>query len=328
MSRLPATAALLLAAVAAGCAVRTQTFDPALYAWPFHEPRVRLERIVERQRDAAGGLAGWVRGQKDAPLFARPYGVAWDGDDLVVTDPGASAVLRLGADRKVRRSRAGLFASPIGVAACAEGVVVTDARAGSVALLDEQLHLVRWLARDLERPTGVAVYRDEIYVMETAKHRLLRLDGDVPEVVTGGRGDASGQLNFPVALAADAGGLWLGDTLNFRVQHLVPGAGAEVRVFGELGDASGEMPRIKDVAVDPLGRLWISDAYLNQVALFTAEGAYLMSLGRVGNAPGEFSFPTGIAAHPDGRVAVVDSMNRRLQVFSLVPPDDPKGESP
>ena len=63
----------------------------------------------------------------------------------------------------------------------------------------------------------------------------------------------------------------------------------------------------------------MSDAHLDQVSIYTAEGQLLLSLGRSGSAPGEFAFPAGVAAHPDGRVAVADALNRRVQVFRLLP---------
>jgi sugar lactone lactonase YvrE len=119
-----------------------------------------------------------------------------------------------------------------------------------------------------------------------------------------------------LVVAGDA--LWVGDVLNFRLQRLHAGSGRPLGVFGQLGDAGGEMPRIKGVAVDTTGYIWVSDAHLDQVALYNDDGDFLMNLGGRGESPGEFAFPAGIAAHPDGRVAVADSLNRRIQIFSLV----------
>jgi len=311
-----------------GVAVGGEDFDPELFAWPPLEPKVRLVKIVARRRDADGhGLRSLIGGDKDAPLFLRPYGVAWAGDDLLVSDPGAGVVLRLNAERKILRSAEGLFAGPIGVTACPEGVVVTDSRAGKVALLDERLHLVRWLAEGLVRPTGVACTAGGIYVVETGEHRLLRLTGDGYEVLAGGRGEAAGRFNFPTALAADGDELWLGDTLNFRVLRLSAATGEVLGSFGALGDAAGETPRIKDVEIDAAGHLWISDGYLDGVAIFDRDGTFLMSLGRTGQGPGELSLPAGVAAHGDGRVVVADSINRRLQVFTLLGPPPTAGEN-
>lgn len=328
----PSLMALALAAeLLGGCSGLSgggEGFDPELFVWPPQEPRVRLVKIVERRRDADGhGLRSLIGGDKDSPLFLRPYGVAWAEDDLLVSDPGAGVVLRLGAERKIQRSAEGLFAGPIGVAACPEGVVVTDSRAGKVALLDDRLRLVRWLAEGLVRPTGVACTDAGVYVVETGEHRLLRLTDDGYEVLAGGRGEEAGRFNFPTALAADGDELWLGDTLNFRVLRLSAATGEVLGSFGALGDAAGETPRIKDVAVDAAGHLWISDGFLDSVAVFDRDGTFLMSLGRTGQGPGELSLPAGIAAHGDGRVVVADSINRRLQFFTLLEPPPSAGEN-
>ncbi len=325
--RLPllALGAGLLAA--AGCTVvHAPPGEPApgepgagVWSWPEAEPRIELVRVLATRRDlGGGGLGAWFRGGRKEPLFQRPYGVAWEGEDLVVADPGAGRVVRVEAGGHLRRGPGGALASPTCLAACPAGIVVSDPPSGGVALLDRDLHLVRWLARDLARPTGVACLGDRVFAVETGAHRLVELGGDGVRVVAGGRGAGAGAFNFPTALAADGDTLWIGDTLNFRIQRVDPETGRILASFGALGDAPGQMPRIKDLAVDGEGRLWITDALLDQVALYTRGGEYLMSIGRNGAAPGEFAFPAGVAAAPDGRVAVADSFNRRIQVFAPV----------
>jgi len=252
-------------------------------------------------------------------VFVRPYGIAWDGRDLLVADPGAGRVVRVTPSGRVRYSRRGAFASPIGVAVCLAGIVVTDSRVGRVALLDGNLRLVRWLAGGLERPTGVACSGGRVVIAETGAHRLVVLSGDGRRREIGGRGTIPGRFNFPVALAADGETVWVGDTLNFRLQRIGLTSGRPLAAFGRLGDSPGELPRIKGVAVDSNGYLWVTEERLDQVVLYRRDGTLLMTFGGSGSAPGRFSFPAGIAAAPNGTVAVVDSLNRRIQVFRLVP---------
>lgn len=288
--------------------------------WPPEDPRIELVRVLGLRGDLArGSVTAWLRGGRHEPLFTRPYGVAWDGGDILVADPGAGRVLRIGAGGGLSRSPEGLLGSPTFVAACGAGIVVSDPPAGRVALLDHKLRLVRWLASDLQRPTGVACLAGRVYVVETAAHRLVELADGEAATVMGARGNGPGLFNFPTALAADGDTLWVGDTLNFRLVHLDPVSGKVLGSFGTLGDTAGQMPRLKDVAVDARGRLWVTDALLDQVALYTRRGEYLMSIGHNGTAPGEFGFPAGVAAAADGRVAVADSFNRRLQVFAPIP---------
>jgi len=170
----------------------------------------------------------------------------------------------------------------------------------------------------LNRPTGVACAEGRIFVVETGAHRVLVREADGSRWSIGGRGDAAGELNFPTAVAVAAGSLWVGDTLNFRVQRFDAVSGEALGSFGQLGDAPGQTPRLKGLAVDAAGHLWVSDALLDRLSIYSPQGRLLISLGRPGAAPGELAFPAGVAAHPDGRVVVVDSFNRRLQIFKLI----------
>jgi len=297
-------------------------------SWPAENPRVRLERVFELddwQSGRGGRMLRWLTGEESSRrrVVRRPYGVAWDGKDLLVTDPDSGRVLRLPHRGRRRSTRPDAIESPLGVAVCRRGIVVTDSTTGRVALLDAKLRRVAWLAEGFERPTGVACHDGQIYVVETGAHRLRILGPDGEWRSLGGRGEAAGSFNFPTAITLDGDELWVGDALNFRVQRVAADSGEALTAFGELGDAPGEMPRLKGLAIDAAGHLWISDAHLDRVGLFATDGTFLMSLGRSGSAPGEFLFPAGVAADGEGRVAVVDSYNRRVQVFRLLEPAKP-----
>jgi len=315
---------------------------------------VRLEKVIRTKGDLGRGR--WLRrltGRRDPELFDRPYGVVWMGEDLVVTDPGARKVVRIAASGGITMTSADLFRSPIGIATCPSGIVVSDSASGRVGLLDEDLRLRRWIAEDLDRPTGVACRGERIFVVETGRHRVvafepvgwiapieprrrsvveadglfliptadgqevLVLDEDHIVRILGRRGSAAGEFNFPTTLTLGMGSLWIGDSLNFRLQRFDPDSGEFDGSFGRIGDAAGEMPRLKGLAVDNGDRIWVTDAYLDQIALYEEDGRFLSSLGGHGAGPLEFSFPAGIAAHADGRVAIVDSLNRRLQIVRL-----------
>ena len=293
--------------------------------WPPGDPRVELEQIIAN-RHGTRGFWRRLSGASAPKLLRRPYGVAWDGDDLLVTDPGAARVVRIDLRGRVRATPPDLVAGPIGVAVCGAGIVVTDSERGRVLLLSQDLRLIRELGDRLERPTGVACQGSTVFVAETGRHRVLALsleqaapEGPMPSF--GSRGDGAGEFNFPTALTVDDGELWIGDTLNFRVQQYAIEPGEFVSTFGALGDAPGEMPRIKGLALDRSGQMWISDGQTDHISLYGRDGTFLMSLGATGSGDGEFSFPVGIAAHADGRVAVVDSLNRRVAVFRLLARD-------
>jgi len=70
------------------------------------------------------------------------------------------------------------------------------------------------------------------------------------------------------------------------------------------------------IAVDPSGRIWVTDEAQHQIHLFASAGQLVQTIGRKGSAPSEFLSPKGIALDAEGFVYVADSGNRRIQVFS------------
>jgi len=302
-------------------------------AWPPDEPRIRLDRILELEPAHQGAGSRWVAWltESEQPanhrLFQRPYSVAWDEGGWYVTDPDSGIVARIDSDGGVTASQTDLFDQPLGIARCDDGVVVSDPQAGTLALLDSNLQLVDWLARELARPTGVTCANGEVFVAETAAHRILVLDREGNRREIGSRGSEPGQFNYPTAIAWDSGDLLVGDSMNFRVQRIDAETGRAIQTFGQLGDRPGDMPRVKGLAVDSEGNLWVSDAHLDRVSLFDREGRFLMALGRPGGNPGEFSFPAGIVTRANGIVAVVDSLNRRLQIFRMLATDAKRGSA-
>jgi sugar lactone lactonase YvrE len=74
-----------------------------------------------------------------------------------------------------------------------------------------------------------------------------------------------------------------------------------------------------NVAVDPQGRIYVSDTTGFAVHVFDAEGNHLRSIGEIGITPGRFARPKGIAADREGRCYVVDADMGVVQLF------DPEG---
>jgi NHL repeat len=62
--------------------------------------------------------------------------------------------------------------------------------------------------------------------------------------------------------------------------------------------ADGEGPdvfrRIVDVALDPLGRVWVADAQMHEVRVFQPDGRHVRTLGRKGGGPAEFDGIAGM----------------------------------
>lgn len=284
------------------------------------KPQIRWVREVFKTAEGSLGrrLLRRIAGKSTEQMFLRPYGVAFTNEGTLITDPSAQQVVLWSPSGKVSKSPPGLFESPIGVAECTGAILVTDSRKGAVAVLDPQLELRQWLLTDLERPTGVACSGDRILIAETGAHRIVVLDGQGHRSTIGRRGNGPAEFNFPSALAVSGSDLWVADTLNFRIQRLDLETGTYKSDFGQIGDLPGQTPRIKGLAIDAAGHMWISDGVLDSVTLFSQSGDFLLDLAQEVPDHSDFSFPAGIAANDDGDVVVVDSLNRRLQVYSIV----------
>jgi DNA-binding beta-propeller fold protein YncE len=241
-----------------------------------------------------------------------------------VVDPDTARVARIDASGRLSLSPSGLFRQPADVASCSAGILVTDAAAGRIAVLETDLSFRTWLAEDLVRPTGITCDGERVFVVETGSHRILQFVEGRPGPALGSRGTESGQFNFPTSVTVHDGKLLVGDALNFRLQQLDPDTGRATTIFGRLGNSPGDMARLKGIAVDRRGHIWVADAHLDRVSLYRRDGEFLLSLGGTGSRLDQFSFPAGIAASPDGRVAVIDSLNLRVKIFRVL--DRAQGE--
>jgi DNA-binding beta-propeller fold protein YncE len=284
------------------------------------EMQFEVVRIISARSDfssRAAVIVAWITGNREPFVFERPYAVAWDGEALVVADPGAQRVVRIDGTRITATSE-GALDQPIGVAACDSGILVTDPSRGEVVRFDRRLRSRRVIASGIDRPTGIACRGDEIYVVATAEHRVLVLDpaSGITRAI-GERGEGDAQFNFPAAIGVSGYALFVGDTLNFRLQEIDALTGASRGAIGALGDGPGDTPRIKGIAADSQNRLWVTDAHRDRISLFDPDGTFIAEFGGPGGGAGEFSFPAGIAIHEDGRLLVADSLNRRIQVLRV-----------
>lgn len=100
--------------------------------------------------------------------------------------------------------------------------------------------------------------------------------------------------------------------------------------FSILGEGNGRKSAFQKpygVAIDDLGKVYITDIERHRLSVFTRQGKFLFSFGKMGVAnppigekatwqPGDFLYPAGLAVDASGQVYVVDSGNRRINVYS------------
>lgn len=291
---------------------------PAAAAGDVAPPRVEVESVWTTEHDTGGRgrLLAAILGGGQKRLFVRPYAAAWMGKTLYVTDPGGASVIGVAPGERPLRARDGAVRSPVGIAVCDGKVLVSDSERGEIVSFSPDLRTSETIASGLARPTGLACADGRLFVLETGAHQIVEIAGGVVVSRIGARGSGDGEFNFPTLLAIRNGELFVGDAMNFRIQRLDT-AGKHLGTFGELGDAPGSMPRMKGLAVDAAGNVWMTDAYLDRVAVFDRAGRFLLDAGRSGRGEGEFSFPAGIAIGDAGRIAVVDSYNARIQILRV-----------
>jgi DNA-binding beta-propeller fold protein YncE len=332
----PALAAALLAALAA-CSHAKPRED---VVWPPPPEVARIKFVTAFTNGDDLDPSGWTRfkrailGGKPDTIIRQPMGLAIsdDGQRLYVGDIRAGRVLVV--DLPAKRMRWLAPDSPpmgqiLGVALDAqENVYVADSSGHGVTAFSKDGKRLWVVQDDLERPTGLAVdaKRQILYVADgsrvgSTKHRVLRYDlqGKRTGEVGRGIGGEPGQFYFPVYLAVDAqGNLYVGDTMNFRVQVFDP-EGRFLRAYGEHGDGPGTFSRLKGIAFDGFGNVYVVDGGPGVVQIFNADLQPLMFFG--GQAPllEYFDIPSCIAIdRTRNRIYVCNEQNGRINVYDLV----------
>ncbi|RMG47193.1 MAG: 6-bladed beta-propeller [Acidobacteria bacterium] len=269
----------------------------------------------------------WAVRGRTSRLMRRPFAVVTIADGgLAVADPDAHAVhlFDTARNRYKRITRAGRepLLSPVGLASDGNGrLYVSDSMARRVSVFSDG---GKWRG-DLDlpplgRPTGLAYDRTHrfLWIVDTAEHHLIRFEPATGEArIIGRRGTGPGEFNYPVSVAVDrAGTVYVGDSMNFRIQVLGP-EGRFLGAFGEPGTVAGRFDKIKGVAVDSEGHIYVVDALHDVIQIFDRRGSLLTVVGGSGTGPGEFWLPAGIHIDDD-RIFVADSANHRLQILTFL----------
>ena len=307
------------------------TADPGL-RWPPAPAESRVHWLGEARRpsDLGARRSAGVRllnlvtgGDRGDEPWIRPCGLAVDeAGNPCMTDSEAGMVgfQDLVTGRFHRWTRLGKtdLLLPVAVAKHGQLLWVADTALARIIAFGLDGRIRYELGPPLQRPCGLAWMGDRLLVVDSATHRVHAYAEDGrPLGATGERGEAAGQFNFPTHLATDgSGGVWVTDTMNFRVQHL-DAALRPIGLVGRMGNGGGHLSRPKGVAIAPDGNLLVVDALFDNVQIFDPAGRFLLHWGNHGGTPGEFWLPSGIAVSSDGIVYVADAFNRRIQVFRL-----------
>ena len=176
-------------------------------------------------------------------------------------------------------------------------------------------------------PWGLALDdSDRIFITDTGVHqiRLISAEGKAKATI-GRKGRAPGNFSIPAGVAIDEmrQRLLVADFANHAVQILSfdgtflghIGAIGQSGRLGASGRREGEFRGPAGVAVDGMGRIYVTDKENCRVQIFHSTGGFIATFGHPGATAGNFDRPSGICVDEDGAIYVCDTFNSRVQIF-------------
>jgi sugar lactone lactonase YvrE len=274
-------------------------------------------------------ISNLITGEDEMQALIKPMSVvAFSPDSFLVADQGAACIFEIsgnsfGIPGNLKKKFTGM-SSLVGMCIGPQNdILFTDSRLGSIYKISSNRKSLEKLNDSLviKQPTGIAWSKvnNEIWVVETAEHRILVLDTNgKPKKTIGIRGTGAGEFNFPTFIWIDESGMaFVVDAMNFRIQ-IFNSKGEFINNFGQAGDGSGYLARPKGIATDTFGNIYVADALFHNVQIFNLNGDFLYQFGGQGQGMEEFWMPSGIFIDRNNNIYVADSYNSRIQVFKLV----------
>jgi hypothetical protein len=137
--------------------------------------------------------------------------------------------------------------------------------------------------------------QDNIWVVDRGSSNIIKFDPSGRFLQVLGRKPES--INVGATAGAGAGG---------RGRGGVAGQGTQ-------GDSFN---RPTDLAFDPQGNMFVSDAYTNaRIVKLDKTGRFVKTWGSKGSEAGQFDMPNSVAVDAQGNVYVADLGNKRIEVF-------------
>lgn len=168
--------------------------------------------------------------------------------------------------------------------------------------------------RELQDPVDLLARDSAVWVLDAGNSSILILSERSAQTrrltLTGENGDP---LQYVSSFAYDAvrQRIYLLDQVHSRV--LVTGAdGNLIDAFSGFGSGEGEITRGGEIALDGLGRVYVSDRFQGRVSVFSPDGAYL---GEIDAFAGTVAVPTGIAVDNNGVLYVASTMGAGIRMF-------------
>jgi sugar lactone lactonase YvrE len=273
------------------------------------------------------------------------------GDQVVVfvADAGNDRVLRYGLEPSSLRPYAYPRSSadagvslkrPQGVSVDASGarLFIPDNQNHRVLVVEASTFKVIGQAGSFGRGPGQFQYpydtaldaRGQLYVGDNINGRVNVFAGGSLDLLGtfGGNGYRVGRFSIVRAVATNqsdpAGGVWVADTANNRIQRM-SAEGAVVSSWGVAGRSAGYYSRPRGVAFRPDGGIEVADTFAHRVSVTEPDGTVTGVFGRISKlngyaAPGsdtsnQLLVPSAVTYDTLGGSWVADTFNDRLVRF-------------
>ncbi len=213
---------------------------------------------------------------------------------------------------------------PYGIAVDSRGrIYVADGYQRKVYVLDRAQRRVEErggsVRASLALPVGVALdEEDRLFVSDAFDHAITCFDPAGSALAQFGQD----QLQRPGGIAIDRKRqrLYVADAKAHRVAVFNTKTFAFERFVGSPSTPGvGELGRFAaptNVAVDPLGNVYVTDTWNHRVQIFDRRGRFLRAFGSHGTGPGQFVRPKGIALDSEGHIYVADAEFNNFQIFT------------
>ncbi len=214
----------------------------------------------------------------------------------------------------VTRVQGRALAAPVDVAVDRRGVAfLLDAGARSIVLLSPRGDVIREIAGRgiFKDPTGIAVASDgAVFVADGDSGRAVEVEltGRVRHEYAVGKGARV------TGVGVFGESVYCADNANGTVTVFKRGGG-RTGGWGGKGDLPGRFNAPFRIAVDPAGRVFVTDVMNARVQWFSAFGQHLGTLKKFGAAEGKIFRPSGVSIDRMGKIWVSDSYTGLVQLF-------------
>lgn len=169
-------------------------------------------------------------------------------------------------------------------------------------------------------PFAISEYQNKLYVTSNDGIYVFSKKGKLLKQWSG-NGTDLGQFDYPIALEIDDadGTMYVADQLNRRVFAMTQ-KGVVKWVLGRAdmnGAAASFFGLPRGIAIDPQGRVFVSDTFHHELVVLSKDGKLLGTVANRGVEDAALNFPEEITFRSDGALYLADRENDRVQAWRI-----------